>query len=1096
MKVVNKAIYMVMALLCLNLTISAQNITLKKSDITVKQAMDELKNKSGYSFVFSSMDVDTQHKISVWVENTDIAEAVKQILQGQNLNFEVDGKNIILRKATSPINAQKGQMRKITGTVSDSNLEPIIGANVSIKGGNTGTITDINGVFSLEIPEGSTLLFSYIGYISKEIPVNGKSVLTVSLQEDTQKLEEVVVTALGVRREEKALGYSVQKIGSDELSVTKGLDVTSGLNGKIAGVSINNSTEFGERPEITMRGEAPLIVIDGVAYANVTLNDLSSDDIEDMNFLKGATASALYGSRGRGGAIMITTKKAKEGGFKVNFSNNTMFSAGYLRIPKTQSTYSSGKYGEMEYDSGYVWGNIMDGHMERQWDPFSKSYQEMPLLPKGVNNIENFFESSLVTNTNINVSQSGKLGGFRASATQVHSKDQFPGTKMDKYILTGGGNIEYKNFKLDAAFSYKRETSPNLPIANYGNGNIFYNMLVWTGADYDVRDFKDYWLEKDVSQNWAHCMGWYDNPYFIANERIHSSKGDIFNFNATMSYEFTKGLSLLFRSGYDNYNNKAEKQEAIGSTWWANGYYEINTDFGSSFNNDLIVMADYTWKDFGINALGGLSSFYNEFTKMKSNTIGGLSIPSFYSLNSSVEKPNAEKEMKSKAVYSVYAKLGLSWRNSLFLDVTGRNDWSSTLAEGARSYFYPSVSGSILPTQFYNPISDILDMWKLRASWTVAKKDLDIYDLNVVYKTKMDLWGGMTGATYPEEVRNPNVKPETEHSFEVGTDLRFFGNRLGVDFTYFTRLRTNRLTKGAISLASGFKETLTNTEEDWRQKGFEITLSGKPIVNRNFSWEVKLNGGAWHWYYDKLDPTYSSQDPRKAVGTRTDAYFATQWERDLSGNMVHVAGLPKQDKYQSIYGNKDPDFVAGMTNSFRFKDFDMSFTIDGRFGGKMFSWTENAMWHSGAHRDSENGFRYDEVVNGNMNYTGQGVKVVSGALETDPYGGVISDTRVFAPNDVGISYSEYIMTLHATHSDVGEDIKDATFVKLREIAINYSLPQKWMNTIGLNKVRVGVVGNNLLMITKDFRFSDPDRGKENLNSPALRYVGFNINVDL
>lgn len=1095
MRVVKKVIYMAVALFCLNLTASSQSISLQMSDVTVKQAMDELKSRSGYSFVFSSMDVDTRKKISVSVEDQSINAVVDQILDGQGLSYEIKGKSIVLRR-NSGQNTPVRKTGKITGTVLDANGEPVIGANVVEKGTTDGTITDLDGTFSLEISSGAVLVVSYIGYTSKEIPVNGKSVLTISLQEDTQKLDEVVVTALGVKREEKALGYSVQKVGGDELSVTKGLDVTSGLNGKIAGVSINNSTEFGERPEITIRGEEPLIVIDGVAYANMTLNDLSSDDIEDMNFLKGATASALYGSRGRGGAIMISTKKAKDGGFKVGFSNNTMFSAGYLRVPKTQSSYSSGKYGEMEYDSGYVWGNIMDGHMENQWDPISKSFQEMSLLPRGKNNVDNFFENSLVTNTNINVSQSGKLGGFRASATQVHNKGQFPGTKMDKYILMGGGNIDYKNFKLDASFSYKRETSPNMPIANYGNGNIFYNMLVWTGADYDVRDFRDYWLEKDVSQNWAHCMGWYDNPYFIANERINSTKGDIFNFNATMSYELMKGLSVLFRSGYDNYNKKEEKQEAIGSTWWTNGYYEINTGFGSSFNNDLLLMGDFTWKDFGVNALAGLSSFYKEATTLKSNTVGGLSIPSFYSLNSSVEKPSTEKTIKSKAVYSVYAKVGLSWRNSIFIDLTGRNDWSSTLAEGARSYFYPSVSGSILPTQFYNPISDILDMWKLRASWTVAKKDLDIYDLNVVYETKMDLWGGMTGATYPTIVRNPNIKPETEHSFEVGTDLRFLGNRLGVDFTYFTRLRTNRLTKGAISYASGFKETLTNTEEDWRQRGFEITLSGKPIMTRDFSWEVKVNGGAWHWYYDKLDPIYSSQDPRKGVGTRTDAYFATQWERDQDGNIVHVAGLPKQDKYQSIYGNKDPDFVAGMTNTFQYKNFDVSLTVDGRFGGKMFSWTENAMWHSGAHRDSDNAFRYDEVVNGNKNYVGQGVKVISGALETDPYGGVISDTRVFAPNDTGISYSEYIMNLHPTWSDVGEDIKDATFVKLREIAVNYNLPKKWMNAIGLNRARVGVVGNNLFIITKEFRFSDPDRGKENLNSPALRYIGFNVNIDL
>ena len=994
--------------------------------------------------------------------------------------------------------ALQQQVKTINGTIVDPNGAPIIGANIIERGTSNGTITDFDGKFQLNVGNNAILKVSYIGYLEQEITTQGLNTINIVLQEDTKTLEELVVTALGIRKDEKALGYSVQKIGGEDLSVVKGVNVSSSLTGKIAGLLVKNSTEISENPIIELRGENPLIVIDGVAYGNMTLGDLSSEDIESMDVLKGATASALYGVRGRSGAIMITTKKGgKEGTLTVNISNNTMISAGYLKIPEAQASYSTGNYGTLEYNSGYVWGDYMDGHEVEQYDPFTMSIQKMPLVSKGKDNIANFFRPSFVTNTNFNISQSSELGGFRISGTQVHQNGQYPNTALDKYILTSSGNITYGKFKVEASLSYKKEKAPNLPKVDYGNGNILYNMLIWGGTEYDILDFKDYWKIKDQKQNWP-FSAWYDNPYYIMNERIREADRNIFNTSVTLSYNILDNTSILFRSGYDNYNNTDESRRSIGDSGERRGYYAFDQYSGSSFNNDLIINGNYKLKEFEIEAIAGLSSYWYKDISFRANTRGGLSVPGFYSINASVERANVSKSMSEKALYSAYGKLGISWKSGVFVDVTGRNDWSSTLPSDSRSYFYPSVSTSILPTAFINPFEEVLDYWKIRGSWTIAKKDLGIYEINRLFNVSTDVWEGLSTASYPSVLRDLGIKPETERSFEFGTDFRFFNNRLAFDFTYFNRLRYDRLIQANISAASGANRIITNTEEELLQKGMEFTLRGKPVSNKSFEWSSTINAAFYHWYYDKLDPIYSSQDPRIKTGERYDKYFMTDWERDDSGNIVHQAGYPVKNKFQSVIGNRDPNLIFGFSNKFTYKNFDLNLSLDGRVGGYIYSWTEQALWHSGAHPDSDNQWRYDEVVDGKQNYVGNGVKITNGKASYDPYGNVIEDTRVFAPNDVPVSYQSYttIYNENPWDHDAKQNIKDGTFIKLREVALNYHLPKSTSAKLLMNDIKVGIIAQNLFLWTKEFKFSDPDRGKENLNSPSTRYIGFNINLSL
>ncbi len=412
--------------------------SINKQNSSISEVFKEIEKKSDFTFFFNDNQINVKQKVNVSANNASIEDVLAQVLQNTGYNYQIIDKQILIKvsdKDVMVVPSVAQSDKKITGTVLDATGMPVIGANVMVKGTTNGTITDMDGKFSLEVSKNATLVVSYIGFGNQEVKIGNQTNVSITLKEDSQALDELVVTALGIKREEKALGYSVQKVSGEDLSVVKGVNVASSLTGKISGLQINNSSEISESPELKLRGESPLIVIDGVAYGNMSMSDISAEDIESIDVLKGATASALYGVRGRAGAIMITTKKAnEEGALSINVSNNTMFSAGYLKMPEAQHSYSTGNYGMLEYNSGYVWGDYMDGHEVEQYDPITKGLKVMPLLSKGGDNIKNFLRSSLVTNTNVNISQAGKLGGYRVSATHVHQNGQYPNSKLDKFI--------------------------------------------------------------------------------------------------------------------------------------------------------------------------------------------------------------------------------------------------------------------------------------------------------------------------------------------------------------------------------------------------------------------------------------------------------------------------------------------------------------------------------------------------------------------------------------------------------------------------------------------------------------------------------------
>lgn len=1095
----------IMLFICIGLTQAAESygqstlLSVNVNNRTVQDVLDEIEKQSDFHFFYNNKQVNTSRVVSINSSKRNVFNILDQLFSGTDVSYKVLDKSIILSQKEYLNNAIAQQtIKNITGTITDAHGEPVIGANVFEKGSTNGTITDIDGKFTLSIPGKSTLMISYIGYVSKEIPVNNNTVFNIQLIEDSQNLDEVVVTALGIKRDEKALGYAVQKVGGEKLTTVKTVDVATSLTGKVAGLNVQNSTEFNTAPSLLLRGESPLLVVDGVPYGNISLRDIAADDIESVDVLKGATASALYGARGGVGVVMVTTKRGKEEGLNISVNSSTMFQAGYLKLPEAQSSYSTGQGGKYNA-TDFVWGDKMDiGRTATQWDPFLHEWvEDVPLVSKGKDNFKNFLETSFVTNNNISITQKGKYGSFRTSLTHVYNKGQYPNAKLNKINYTVAGDMKWKNFTFEGGMTYNKRFFPNDKGAGYGGSGYIYNLLVWTGTDYDIRDYKNYWVKKDEEQNWMN-EDWYDNPYFIANEITRSSDYNVTNGFLYTTYEFTPWLKASLRSGIDVYSERKEWKNPISARggWHKKGYYEMEKNGGYSMNHDLILNADHKFGDFSVDGFIGGTLYYYQDDKVQGNTSNGLTIPGYYSLKASIDPAKTSSSFKRKQVNSVYARAAASWKSAVFVDVTARNDWSSTLPEESRSYFYPSASGSIV-------LSELIDMpsafsfWKVRGSWTQTKRDLAVYEINNEYSITTNAWDGMNSASYPTSIRGMLMKPSASRSWEIGTAFSILNNRLRFDVAYYNTLNYNLTRKAGISSASGFKETLINYQEEQLRKGVEATVGGDIFKTKDFEWNSVFNWALDRYYYSQVDPVYSTQRPWVAAGKRWDWLGVYDWERDPQGNIIHENGYPVMSKYQSVAGNEYPDWVWGFNNTFRYKDVTLSFTIDGRVGGVAFNKMNQALWNTGAHPDSDNQWRYDQVVDGKTNYVGQGVKVVSGSVDRDADGNITRDDRVFAPNNKEVSYESYIRNYQINaYTTTSQNIFDQTFIKLRDVSVSYAMPRALCEKIKLKGLSVGFVGQNLLIWTKEFKFSDPDIAKDDLNSPSIRYVGFNIKLDL
>ncbi|MDR2917022.1 MAG: SusC/RagA family TonB-linked outer membrane protein [Tannerella sp.] len=1078
------------------------SVNIKGNNLTIGDFIEQVEKQTDYLFVYSKSEVNLNESIPLNNGKKAVKDCLSEAFNGSEVKYVFENDYIVLTKNVALSVAQQST-KTISGIVLGETGEPIIGANVVEKGTTNGVITDIDGKFALNIKDNATLQISYIGYTTQDIVIRNQTNITITLTEDTQTLDEVVVTALGIKRSEKALGYSVQKVGGEELTAVKGANIATSLTGKIAGVTILNRNEFNSSPVVLLRGETPLIVIDGVPFENTGLGQVAADDIESIDVLKGATASALYGSKGASGAIMVTTKRGAKEGLSVSVNSNTMLNLGYLVLPEVQTSYSSGSGGKyLQELSEYIWGDKLDiGRTAVQYDPYTYEWKEMELVSKGKNNFENFLETSFILNNNVNVTYKGKDGSVRTSFTHIYDKGQFPGNKLNKFTYSVAGDMKVGKFSMDASITYNGSYSPQTLGSGYSGLGYMYNMIVWTGTEFDVRDFKDYWVKgkENEVQNWLYKYD-YNNPYFLANEVTRSELQNRANAQATINYELTNWLKATGRVGSDTYSTKYEYKTPLNVRNSQTGAYSIYQYRGYSTTGDMILIADKKIGDFNIGGIFGGGMTYKREDRLSGSTNGGITVPGFYSLKASKDLPGVSSEIyKRKKTNSLYRKIETSWKSALFLEVTGRNDWVSTLDKSERSYFYPSVSGSIIVSELFD-LSDWLSFMKLRSSWTMTKKAADEFDINKVYTITQNVWDSKSTARYPETIRDATLGPEKSKAFEVGTTIHFIDNRIKLDVAYYTKLFYDIQRSAPLSYASGFKSSLINYNEERIKKGWEVTLSGDIIKTKDLNWTSTFNWGRDRYYYHKIDEAYSTDRTWVKEDERWDWFEVYDWERDPEGNIIHSGGMPVLSKYPTKAGYERANWVWGFINHLNYRSFTFDISFDGRVGGKAYNRLEQAMWNSGTHIDSDNEWRYDQVVNGNTSYIGRGVKVVSGSVSYDSYGKILEDTRVFAPNDEAVTYEAYIKTYHPWNgSSRIQNVKDLTFLKLREVAIGYKLPAKTVNKIGLSNVHLSLVGQGLFLWAKEFKYSDPDAiyegYAETLNSPSMRYVGFNLKVD-
>lgn len=1098
----------------------AQDVTINASTLSLKQTFQAIESQTGYSFFYNDADIQGKSVSSLHFTKVPLKDVLRQILQKQQLAYIIKKKTIFIKKVPAKITERIEDnlvpdviQQTIKGHVTDRAGEALSGVAIQIKGTTQGTITNSSGDFSINIqnPETAVLTISYVGYITQEVIVGDKTNLQIQLVEQPHQMTDIVVTALGIKSQEKALGYSVQKVGGDQLESVKGVDIGTSLTGHVAGLVVRNSTEFNTTPNIELRGESPLLVIDGVPYGNITLRDIPTDDIEEMSVLKGSTAAALYGARGANGAVMITTKRgSKNGGLSISLNSNTMFTLGYLAIPEVQTSYAHGQNGKISTD--YVWGPKLDiGDSALQWNPITKQEEMLPLVSSGTRNLQNFMQTGIITNNNISISKSGENGYFRVGLNHIYNKGQFPNENLNILNYTMSGQIRVGDkFDVEGHMGYTRQTAPQIWGHGYGTQGYLYQILIWTGPDYDIRDYKDYWVKPHEQQNWLYTA-WYDNPYLIAHEKLDGLEQNKINASLVANYHFTKDLKLMFRNGYDYYKNEetVRNPAGINSTragssgntfswsWGGQGLYGMNEMWGFSLNSDLILTYNKQFGDFGLDALAGGSIYYYQDREMGAKTVNGLQVPGWYSLANAI--PSTAVGVNSisnnygtwkRQVNSLYGRVSVNWKDAVYVDLTGRDDWSSTQPASQRSYFYPSVSSSIILSELFQ-LPRFINMWKLRGSWAVDKDMAGVYATNRLYSIGTS-WG-LSSSSYPIGLLPSDLLPSSTRTWEFGTAAYLLGNRLHFDIAYFSKLYYDRQTSAPISEASGFTSTLVNTTETIARRGIEITVDGSIIKNQNFEWHSTLNYATQHRYYVDLDPVYSADDLWTKKGERVDTYLIYNWLRDPQGNIIHESGFPVESDYQSKIGYGDPDFTFGWINDFRFGRFTVGLNVDGRIGGIMYDDLWDVMFETGSSPETDTKWRYDQVVNGKNNYVGRGVKVVSGEATYDKYGRITSDTRKYAQNDVEVGYQDYQQSLsgYGDHGYLSE-----TFVKVRELSVGYIVPtEKWFGKkSSIKKASVSLTAQNLFLFT-GFKFSDPDNDAEDLNSPSQRMIGINIRLE-
>ena len=1012
--------------------------------------------------------------------------------------------------------AQTNGSITVTGTVVDEKGESIIGATVQVEGTTNGVITDIDGKYSVRVEnDKSTLRFSFVGLVPVVEQVKGRRIINVVLKSDTEVLDEVVVTALGIKKEKKKLGYAVQDLDAPALTKIPAANTASNLTGKIAGLKVSNSPNLFDTPALLLRGVAPVVVIDGVPVESATFWEVAPEDIESMCVLKGPAAAVLYGQMGQNGVIQITTKKAKEA-VKISVNSSTGFDTGMIANPSYQKKYGTGYQGQYRVGNSTdefwgAWGPELDGRLLPQWNsPYDADGNRIaiPWIPRGKDNLKNMLRTGVVTNNNISVETKFDKGDFRISLSEMHQKGVFENTKLNSYTVNMSGGIQFsKKLRFDANINYNKIDSPNFPSVGYGRNSPIYSMILWAGANVDVRDLRNYWapgLEGLQQRNFDIGPGYdngsfdYNNPYFILYENLHGYHKNTAYGSASLKYDVTNELNITLRTGV-NMNQLMEDYRTAYST-----AYNRNGNYSQSYKNDFQILTDLIAKydkKLGIFDVGAMLGFnarqYNDASHYAETD--GLAVPGIYTLSNSMKPTTPTSSKRELAEYAVYGYLDLGWKNYLMLNLTARNQWSSTIPTfGKNSYLYPSAQLSTVVSE-YIPMPEFISYLKLRGSYARVGSAFSPYYFSPVY-SETGTWNNNLGLTSPEIIYSKDIKPSYSTGYEVGGELRLFNNRLGFDATYFYFIDGPQTYNQPISETSGYGAYCLNGLKTLR-KGWELSITASPFRNeRGFNWDLVLNLSSYRNYLHEL-PEGQTQYGELKVGDRMDAIYGSAImyapENSEYAGQVIIGdnGNIQKDNIKQKLGYSNNDLMVGFSNNMSYGPVSLNFSFDACIGGKMLSQYNRYMWAGGRSLDIDDQERQNRYAG--KEYIAEGVKVVSGELKRDGEGNVISDTRKFAPNDIPTNYFDYVQNSKGYYGIDECVLVDRSFLKLREVSLTYDLT-KHLTKTPIKGASVSLVGRNLFLITKS-GLVDPDQYNENtvwdnLQTPSFRNIGFNVNV--
>jgi len=1064
-------------------------------------------------------------------------------------------KTIILL-ATLSLSAFSQKIEISGQVISAEDDNSIPGVSISVLGTTRGTFTDANGQYTISIDSMTdSILFSYIGHENQVIAVTDDSYKNVKLKEQTSDIEEVVVTALGIKREKKSLGYSVQELSGDEMKNSKQFSAINSLSGKVAGLSVSatnggpaSSSRIVLRGNNSFNNNQALIVVDGVPINNSTVSnsedewggkdfgngvsDINPEDIESVSVLKGASAAALYGSQAANGVIIITTSKASKRKLSVSVSSSVIGDRAFIQ-KEFQNTYGAGSNGKFETHweinengtpvymteraSNYSsWGPKMEGQNIIDWTGSSAKFSPQD------NNYESFFNTGYTLSNSLALEYNMKYLNLKLSAADMRNNDIIPNsdTRRNNLGLNFGSNLS-KKIKISGYVSYVNQQANNRPSLSDGHTNIARNYIMMP-RDISNSSLESYYEDEDGNERtWYETWNWMTNPYWNKKYELSMDKKERVFGNISINYQIMKSLNLMLRTAQDFSNTHFEEIGASQGMIHPTGYYGFRDIKSHLSNSDFLMTYNKQVSKFSLIGSFGGNARYDEFESYSSHTTNGLTKPAVYDIENSAGIAKTDDLLPTlSAVNSLYFLGQVSYNGFMFVDFTGRNDWNSTLPKNNNSYYYPSYNFSFVFSELFpknNKLNSIFPYGKIRLSTAKVGSGAEKYQLYKTYYTNdNDVYG--TYAILNNQIPPSNLKPEELTSYEAGTDLRFFNNRLALDFTYYHTNSINQIVSIDIPSGSGAKKALINAG-NIENKGIELQIKATPVQTKNFNWVMIVNYTKNKSEVIELAEGVENHSLLEHWGLSIEARPGNPYgdivgygiQKDKNGNkLINANGMYLRTEHPVVLGNVNPDYSVSLSNSFSYKNLSFNFLIDAKVGGDMFSGTNMYMhgysgnaiatidgrdeWYSSEEaREAAGILPEDWVATGG--YLAEGVYQKGTLINGENLGGQTNQTYV-NPFDYWHQYANWTNEIHEPF------IYDASFVKLRETSINYSLSKKTVAKLKIQSVRFSVIGRNLWLIHSNVPNVDPEsfhtngngQGYELYSYPTRKSVGFSFNL--